>query len=164
MVYGLKQVENLANTFKIDGLEGVIREIQSISDDKVKRSEILKVLRRQSKPILGAIKSNTPIAEEVVSFRGVEYNPGNLKKSMAIKTSPSKNYPNVLIGPRKGRNGRKALKNDGFYAFWIQYGTKFQKPNDFIWKASAPLMDGTNTKMSAELEKYLEKKIKETNL
>ena len=150
------------STIHIEGLEDVIDEIKGITDDKVKRREILKILKRQSKPILRAIKANTPIAEEVKTVRGVKYEPGNLKKSMAIKTSPSKSYPNVLIGPRKGRSSR--IKNDGFYAFWIQYGTVNQKANDFIGEAAARVNDAVGNKMSAELKKYLEKKIKESNL
>lgn len=150
--------------FKIEGIEAVRREIESLSDDKLKRKEILKILRRQTKPILSAIQANTPTADQVVSFRGVKYHPGNLRKSMAIKTSPSKSYPNVLVGPRKGRNGRKSPKNDGFYAFWIQYGTIHQKPNDFIGKAAEPLLASVHTTASKETERYIQKKIKTLNL
>ena len=150
--------------FKIEGIEAVQREIESLSDDKMKRREILKILRRQAKPILSAIQANTPEADKVVTFRGVEYDPGNLRRSMAIKTGRSKDYPNVLVGPRQTKKGKTPIKYDGFYAFWIQYGTIYQKPNDFIWKAAAPLLDSVHTTASAETKKYIEKKIRTLNL
>ena len=147
--------------FKIEGIEAVQREIESLSDDKMKRREILKILRRQTKPILSAVQANTPEADKVGIFKGVKYDPGNLRRSMAIKTGRSKEYPNVLVGPRQGK---KAKNYDGFYAWWIQYGTIYKKPNDFIWKAAAPLLDSVHTTASAETKKYIEKKIRTLNL
>ena len=151
----------MSDLLKIEGMQEVIREIQKIDSDVVKRREILKVLRRQSKPLVNAIRSKTPIAKYSVVRRlksgeiAAEYKPENLKKSIKIKTSRNKKYPNVLVGPNFGRG-----KYDGYYAFFIQYGTSTQSPNDFIWKAAKPLMSSLNTTMSVELKKYIEKQIK----
>ena len=79
---------------------------------------------------------------------------------MAIKTSPLKNYPNVLVGPRKGARA----VNDGFYAFFIQEGVYGIPKNDFIMDAARPLLNSTEKTMSVELEKYINKKIKQSNL
>jgi hypothetical protein len=147
----------------IEGLEGVVNEIKSLTNDRMKRLEIIKILRLQVKPILAAVKANTPVADEDIIFRKKVYQPENLKKSMAIKTSPSKRYPNVLIGPRKGSN----KVNDGFYAFFIQYGYlwNYKIPeNDFIGDAAGPLIGSVDSKMSFELEKYIYKKSDTLNL
>ena len=145
----------------VEGMDKVISQIISISDDKIKRGEILKILRRQAKPILAAVKSNTPVADgPIVGRNGKVYEAGNLKKSMAIKTSPLKNYPNVLVGPRKGARA----VNDGFYAFFIQEGVYGIPANDFIMDAARPLLNSTEKTMSVELEKYINKKIKQSNL
>jgi hypothetical protein len=147
--------------FEIQGVEKVMADIKRLHGDKMKRQEILKILRRQSKPLLAAIKANTPVADKTIQGRkGQLYEPQNLKKSMAIKTSPVKNYPNVLIGPRKGERA----KNDGFYAFFIQYGHGNVPEDDFIAKATSPLLSTIGTVMSSELEKYIDKKIKTLNL
>jgi hypothetical protein len=152
--------------FDIQGIEGVTNEIKSLSDDKLKRREILKVLRRQVKPILEALKQNTPIAQNDITVRGTTYSPGNLKKAMAIKTSPSKKYPNVLIGPRYGRGGKKY---DGFYAWWIEYakGTHESNPTggkNFIQKTLLQKGDSVTKVASEQLKKYIDKKAKTLNL
>ena len=41
----------MSKDFQILGMEGVINEIKLLSDDRMKRLEILKILRRQMKPI-----------------------------------------------------------------------------------------------------------------
>jgi len=151
------------NGIEIEGLEGVIGEIKALTNDRMKRLEIIKILRLQVKPILAAVKANTPVADEPIKFRKKTYYPENLKKSMAIKTSPSKRYPNVLIGPRKGPN----KVNDGFYAFFIQYGYLWNydiPANDFIGDAARPLLGSVDSKMSVELEKYIYKKAESLNL
>ena len=144
----------------IDGIEGVVGEIKKLTSDKMKRLEIIKILRTQVKPILAAIKANTPVADEDIVYRKKVYEPENLKKSMAIKTSPLKHYPNVLVGPRKGQ---KAVR-DGFYAFFIQEGVYGIPANDFIMEAARPLLNSTEKTMSVELEKYIDKKIQQSNL
>ena len=151
----------MSKDFQIQGMEGVINEIKLLSDDRMKRLEILKILRRQMKPILAAVRANTPIATKIIKGRnGKVYEPENLKKSFAIKTSPIKKYPNVLMGPRKGNNA----KYDGFYAFWIEYGAYDIPETNFISNAAEPLMPSVNTTMSNELEKYIYKKAETLNL
>lgn len=151
--------------YDIKGISQVVAEIKKL-DDKLKRRELLKILRRQSKPVLRAIKQNTPVYDyDVIRTRKSDgkqftYEPGNLKKSMAIKTGKSKTKPTVMIGPRQGERA----KYDGYYAFFIQYGTFNQSPNDFIAKAAEPLIGTVATSASAETKRYLEKKIKELQL
>jgi len=145
----------------VEGMDEVISQIKSISNDRMKRNEILKILRKQAKPILAAIRANTPVSDKTIIGRnGKVYEPENLKKSMAIKTSPLKNYPNVLVGPKKGNSS----KYDGFYAFFIQEGVYGIPANDFIMEAARPLLNSTEKTMSVELEKYIDKKIQQSNL
>ena len=53
----------------IQGIEGVVGEIKKLTSDKMKRLEIIKILRTQVKPILAAIKANTPVADEDIVYR-----------------------------------------------------------------------------------------------
>lgn len=153
-------------SFKIEGIEGITREIKSLSDDRVKRREILKILRRQCKPVLNSLKQNTPVAETAIKIRGVTYSPGNLKKAMAIKTSPSKLYPNVLVGPRYGKG---AKSYDGFYAWWIEFGKGTHENNptggrNFIQKTWNQSKDSLFNDTSKELKTYIDKQSKKLNL
>ena len=152
--------------YKIEGFEGVMLEIQSL-DDKMKRSEILKILRRQMQPVLDKMRQNAPNQRtEIINVRGTDYRPQELKNSLAIKTSPQKKYPNVLVGPRQGK-GKK--KFDGFYAWWIEYGvgTHIANPTgkkNFIQKTYSETSDKIYTQASDKLEKYIKRKAKKLNL
>lgn len=155
------------STVHIEGVQMVINEIKTISDDRVKRREILKILRKQMEPMKRAIKANTPIADKVVRDNGDVYPIGNLRNSIRIKTGKSKSYPNVLVGPKFGKTkkgGKMSSLNDGYYAFFIQYGTINQAPNDFIGKATSGLIGITDKYMSAELARYIQRKIKKSKL
>jgi len=57
-------------TIKIEGMEELTRQIQNIPNDKVKRRELLKILRRQAKPLLASIKSKVPISDGFIKVRG----------------------------------------------------------------------------------------------
>ena len=152
--------------FKIEGIEAVSNEIKSLGSDKMKRREILKILRRQSDPIKAKMKQNAPESDNVIIVRGDVYYPGNLKKAIAIKTSRSKKYPNVLIGPRYGKG---AKKYDGFYAWWIEFANGTHKSNptggkNFIQKTFSETNNMVNATMSDKLKKYIDKKAKTLNL
>jgi HK97 gp10 family phage protein len=154
---------------KIEGFEEVFAEIKTLPDDKVKRQKLLKILRKQMRPILAAVKQNTPVAKSDIKFRDKIYKAGNLRDSMAIKTSRMKHYPNVLVGPKIGQKdpdleiigGKNA---DGFYAFWIQYGTVHQAPNDFIDKAASPLLAAREAAIAKAIDPYIGKEIKKLKL
>jgi hypothetical protein len=155
----------MSDLVTIEGMDEVIREFKKIDNDALKRREILKLLRRQAKPLLKAVTAAAPIIESGLTKTrkkaggGVAtYEPGNLKKAMAIKTSPLKNYPNVLVGFRQGVKA----KYDGYYGFFVVYGYAGKHrvaPNDFIWRAGKPLLPEINTKGSLEMRKYILKMI-----
>ena len=152
--------------FEIEGVQNVAREIKSLSSDKMKRREILKVLRRQAKPLVETMRRNAPVADRDITIRGVTYSPNNLRKAIATKTSPSKKYPNVLVGPRYGRG---ANNYDGFYAWWIEYGTGTLTSNptgakNFVKKTWEQKGESVKTQASDQLKKYIDKKAKTLKL
>jgi hypothetical protein len=156
----------LKQEFKIEGIEAVSNEIKSLSSDKIKRREILKILRRQAKPMNAKMKQNAPESDNAIIVGDNLYYPGNLKKSIAIKTSPSKKYPNVLVGPRYGKG---AKKYDGFYAFWVDLGIGKHKSNptggkNFIQKTFSQTGEMVYNQASSQLKKYIDKKAKTLNL
>jgi hypothetical protein len=158
--YKIKRGGKIGDNDFTEMFSAVALELRTLPDDKMKRSRLLSILRSQMKPVLSAVKQKTPVADKTVKFRGKEYPPQNLKKSMAIKTSPMKNYPNVLVGPRMGIKA----KHDGFYTFWIQYGTVHQAPNDFIDKAASPLLAAREAAIAKVIEPYIYKESKKLKL
>ncbi len=95
---------------------------------------------------------------------------GNLKNS--IGQMVDRRRIGVRVAPRKGKRKRY----DGFYGWWHVYGwtpfikdgkSKYGKripPNDFIWKAAAPLLPAVARKMSTETATYIKNLIKKKML
>lgn len=152
--------------FKIEGIKDVEDRIKKLGTIREKRAKILMILRRQMKPIEAGVRQNTPESDRDHTRKDRNGNiitipKGNLKKSIGIKTSKNKTNPTVMVGPRAGRKA----KYDGFYGWWHIYGwSPWRGPrieaNDFIWDGAAPLMDATESRMSDELTRYIERQIK----
>jgi HK97 gp10 family phage protein len=153
----------------IEGIDDLARQIKSIPSDKVKRKELLKALRRQAKPLLQAIKDNTPVADKVVLNQTGLVDPGNLRDSFNIKAGRSKAWPSVVVGPRRGKklvfkkkDGKpKKIKNDGWYVHFLLYGTANIQGKDFVKEASDKVLPVINVSASVELANYIRKKTKQ---
>lgn len=86
-------------------------------------------LSTASDVIVSALKGRTPISYKPHKAAKKLVQPGNLKKSM--RRLPLRRTKNsVLIGPKFGG------ANDGFYAPFVNKGTKFQAAQHFVEKAA----------------------------
>ncbi len=115
----------MANTplIEITGFPEYIRQIQNISDDKRKKGEMIRVLRKVAQGTVKAAKANSPddLSPYIVKPYRLrdEINPDILRNSIGIivgKKGNSKENPTVYVGPKtKG-------KYNGFFAHWVEYG------------------------------------------
>ena len=101
-------------------------------------NELTTVMEKHADPVLQALKNNTPV---IVSGKNVTrrengrvvavYEPGNLRKSMAIFKGQSTRFPKIYLGPQVG----KQKEDDGYYAYFLIKGTSGKygsiKPNNF---------------------------------
>ena len=76
--------------FDIKGFDKVALEIESLSDDKMKRREILKILRRQMQPVLDKMKQNAP------NQRTKEINRGELLSDPRIEKQRLAQEPRLI--------------------------------------------------------------------
>lgn len=163
-------------TFRLEGYDEFVRTLQRLPS-KVKRQEINKILRRQAKPVLTAVKLTTPVekAGRTVTRRtkdggfAASYKPGNLRDSHKIITGrkgKSKLNPTVYVGPNVKRNA----KFDGYYGFFVERGTNSssrgagQRAQHYIAKAAAKTEQFVGQSLSKELVRYLDKKARELQL
>jgi len=125
--------------FEIEGFKTLQSKIKRLPD-KVKKREMLRVLRAVAKPTVAAARSEAPVGDKVHkrysrrdgSVLGV-YNPGNLKKSIGNITGrrgSAKVNAVLYVGPRS-----KGRKYDGYYGAMVHGGTKFQRPNKYMDRA-----------------------------
>lgn len=99
------------NVTEVEGFGQLNKKLKQL-DDKVKRSEVIKIQRRVAKPIEKAYAAALPKKT------------GTLARSVGIKAVPkSKTAGNPAIVIRPGKKG----KNDGYYRFMVvKKGTKLE--------------------------------------
>lgn len=129
--------------FQIEGFAEFQRKIEALPD-KMKRAELLKLLRRSTKPTIAAAKRHVPKKS------------GRLQRSIGNITGKSKTYPNVLVGPRaRGKHG-------GFHGALVEFGHGGPSPAP-AHPYMRPAIDETKGQVSKEaaeqIAKYLQKTI-----
>lgn len=164
-----------------------IRHVKKIKDTNKKKTEIRKIINRQMKPIVPAVKSKTPVRDndllrpvntiEDASISKIRrtgsgnntkgYQRGNLRRSIGLKTlrkhSRNKDIVAVSVTPRKGK---RYEGKEGFYGWWRVYGwrpwgtAKRHPKDDFIAKGGLAKLHTAATRMRIETRKYLERLVK----
>lgn len=111
----------------IEGLDDLKKAFDQLPG-KVGVKASSKAVREGAKVIQKAARAKVPV------------DTGNLKKSISVKILNQKRDAlevAALIGPgagyfsKRGKNAGKRV-NDGFYGFFVEYGTKDTKPQPFM--------------------------------
>lgn len=149
--------------FEIEGFPQLQAKIKQLPD-KIKKREMLKILRAVAKPTVQAAKAEAPVGEREhkrYSKRdgGViaTYQPGNLKKSIGNitgKRGMARVNAVIYVGPRS-----KGRKNDGYYGGMVHGGTKFQKANKFMDRAFNRTQGQVTEDAAAKTAAYIQKQI-----
>lgn len=139
--------------YEIKGFKELKRKIQALPD-KVKRREMVKILRLTARSTVLAARVEAPKSTKAHMLRGGKViQPGNLKKSIKVETLRRSKVPMVAVGPKSSG------KHDGFYGrqFVIPgHRTRagnFVKPNNFMERG----FDRTKGLVSAEMVQRTEK-------
>ena len=125
--------------FEITGFKELNRKIKQLPY-KLKKREMLKVLRIVAKPTVAAARSQAPVGVKAHKRYSKKdgavlgrYLPGNLKKSIGNITGKrglGRNNAVIYVGARS-----KGKKYDGYYAGMVHGGTKYQSANPFMDRA-----------------------------
>jgi hypothetical protein len=94
----------------VTGDKELTRAFQQLND-KVTRSELIKIQKKAISPLKDIAERLTPVKT------------GKLKKTIKIFTGKNKEFPMVMIGHAAGRRASQ----DGFYGFWVHEGTGGRK-------------------------------------
>ena len=160
------------DSFKLEGYDDFLKQVQKLPD-KMKRTEINKVLRREAKPTMQKARSLTPVIKSGRTIKRYNksgkhvatYEPGNLAKSIktiTVSKRVSKGNPRVVVGPKVGKRG-KMINHDGYYAWFLIRGTKHIKARK-NWIHEAFNTSGAEEKTLNALQKYLVKQAKKLGL
>ena len=124
---------------EIEGFKELNRKIKQLPD-KLKKREMLKVLRIVAKPTVAAARAQAPVGNKPHkrysrrdgSVLG-SYLPGNLKKSIGNITGKrglGRQNAVIYVGARS-----KGKKYDGYYGGMVHGGTVHQAANPFMDRA-----------------------------
>ena len=149
-------------SFQIEGWDEVVKSIIELGDDKSKRNEVLKILRRQAAPAKRVMIAQAPKARKDVKYHrdnSIVYKPGNLKRAMKIFTGRDKAYPSVYVGAQA-----KKPQGSGYYSYFVQYGTNrndgrsIRRKNNYVERADSLVTAIIGDNASGELAKYIKQK------
>lgn len=146
--------------YEIEGFEELQRKLKQLPD-KVKRREVVKILRRSARDTVKEARNQAPKSKKAHTIKGGKrFEPGNLKKSIGIQVARRSQNPMIFVKPRSAR------MTDGYYgrAFVIP-GHKTRgsgrrvSPNPFMKRA----LDITESRVSDAsvkgVEDYIQKQI-----
>jgi len=133
----------------------IIVEISKVNNQVGKT--IKNELSVAAKPVVSNLQANTPVGTRTHKRYSngsvvATYSPGNLKKSIKVlRFAGSKSA--VFVGPSVG----KKKPNDGYYARFIQFGTKFIGENRFIERGLSTSLNESLKIMTSILKSKIDK-------
>ncbi|MFZ4797052.1 MAG: HK97-gp10 family putative phage morphogenesis protein [Bacteroidia bacterium] len=153
-----KGIQGQNNKFELQGFDGFIKAVQTMPD-KMKSKAMREIIAKNMKPISEAIKANTPVRKST-SYQGsikrkrkdgsisTESMPMNLKKSIGVKTFGKGTEISGYAGIQK-------KKNDGWYGFFIERGTRNISKDPFIARAAAATVPLATEHLTTDIKDYI---------
>lgn len=142
--------------------KSIADDIMAIANHDVKKREVVKILKRQAKPVVRELSRAAPTANKTVTYwrnKSIKYDIGNLQRSMKTFTGKNKDFPTVYVGPQA-----KKSRGSGYYSYYVQYGTKgrsgIKKKNNYVLRTEMKVRNRVTDSTAPELERYLIRKFK----
>lgn len=110
------------------GREEMAKAFRMLADNAIlSRSDVAKsrqIMKLHARPLVSKMKSLAPVSSRTTGVLEKKTKPGNLRRSIGTKDSKKfKTVPVIYVGARKGSK----QKNDGWYAFLVEFGRKSAK-------------------------------------
>lgn len=146
--------------WELEGFDELQRKLKKLPD-KIKRREVVKILRRAARDTVKEARSQAPKSKKAHVFRGGKrFEPGNLRKSIGVQVARKSRNPMIFVKPRSSG------KYDGFYgrAFVIPghktRGKGRRVPADpFMNRAQEKTQGKVSSESVKGVEDYLKKQI-----
>lgn len=152
---------------KMEGWNEFIEAVKQIPNE-MKPKAMRGIIAKNMKPISQAIKAAAPVRDSR-HYQGVitrkrkdgsvstESSPGNLRKSIGVRTFS--NGSEVA-----GYAGIQKRKNDGWYGFFLERGTKKMGKDPFIARSSAAAIPLAADRLGQDVKEYIVKNAKKLGL
>lgn len=152
---------------KMEGWDEFIKTVQKLPNE-IKPKVMKGIIGKNMKPIAASIKLTAPV-RNANSYQGkiirkrksgetsTESLPGNLKKSIGVKTFGNGTEITGYAGIQK-------RKNDGWYGFFVERGTRKIGANPFIKRASSISVPLAAENLGKDVTEYIVKNAKKLGL
>jgi HK97 gp10 family phage protein len=152
---------------KMEGWNEFIEAVKRVPNE-MKPKAMRGIIAKNMKPIAQAIKAAAPVRDQK-HYQGVitrkrasgdistESSPGNLKKSIGVRTFGKGGYVAGYAGIQK-------RKNDGWYGFFLERGTKKMGKDPFIARSSAGAIPQAADRLGQDVKEYIVKNAKKLGL
>lgn len=145
---------------EIKGFDVLERKLKSLTNDKVKRREVIKLLGQVANPTVKVVKRLTPVSSKphIQKRKGQRYetiiSPGTGKRSIGKKVMRRAKNPTVYVSPKSTRRA------DGWYLRqFVIPGTKKIKSNPFVDKAYQQTKGRVTKDAELKMARYIQKQI-----
>lgn len=146
------------SAIKLEGWDEFIKAVETLPD-KMKKQNIAAMMKKNLQPVKETIKNMTPVRNEkshqgkIVRYRkngsiSTESLPGNLKRSIGLRQFTKGEDVSVYAGIQKGRN-------DGWYGYFVERGTRTQKGQHFIEEAATLSMPTAADNLTTDIKDYI---------
>lgn len=143
---------------EVEGYDTLLRKVRQLGNDKVKRREMLKILRQASKGTVRAGRAQAPVSSKQHVISGSRarrvINPGQLRKSIGNITGKAKDKAVIYVGPRT-----KGKRYDGFYGAFVHGGTKNITADPFMDRAYQQTKGQVTAETEKSVARYIQKQI-----
>jgi len=139
---------------KIDGVDALLKVMDGIEQDMIAAN--IQAVRAGARQFIKGAKKRCPVGKEAREGGRYPHQPGNLKKSIKGKVLKVRNPGQAvaIVGPETG----KRAKHDGFYGYWVEYGTSTAMPHPFMRPTEDEDKEKVNNVMALEYKKAIEGK------
>lgn len=138
-------------------------------NEKMRRRKVMQIIRNVAGPAQKAAKQEVQMIEREAWVRDKRITTGNLEASIGRFSGKSKDYPNVMVGPRvKGKfhgwhghlvhDGTKQRRGRAKKSlFGKRYNRGAAKPNPYMQRAFDKTRDRVRADFEKQIAKYIEK-------
>lgn len=164
------ETKNRAKAMRIEGLQETLRDVKRITGE-VNRLRIIRSALRSAVKVANVMevaRSYTPRGNRPhYSGRGGKKGgsaltqPGNLKKSVTMITSRSKEFPNIQVGYAAGKRAGKTGA-DGWYGLFVHegYGMGSRTPNKAFDRATEATAGKVKAAFEIKLRAAVDRRVK----
>lgn len=146
-----------------DDLLNIMDEVKGLPD-KVQKKAIKGAVMDTARQVRKIARKNVPeksgiLKAHIVAVPSRSKNKGVIKSAVIIRRSKkiSKSFQDKLKAGKKIRTNKAQTKTDGYYAYFVEHGTKHQEAQNFLQNA----LNAVEPKMTEIAEEHIDEFLRE---